>query len=50
MQSYIIPIQTAFMVFPMIAFLFTLPYMIHQYRKYGSIPALRTIIVCLSHG
>lgn len=45
MQSYIIPIQTAFMVFPMIAFLFTLPYMIHQYRKYGSIPALRTIIV-----
>ena len=45
MQDYIIPIQTAFLVFPFIAFLFTFPYMLYQYRKFGSIPALRTIIV-----
>lgn len=45
MHDYIIPIQTAFLVFPFIAFLFTFPYMLYQYRKFGSIPALRTIIV-----
>lgn len=45
MHDYIIPIQTAFFVFPFIAFLFTFPYMLYQYRKFGSIPALRTIIV-----
>ncbi len=45
MQDYIIPIQTAFLVFPFIAFLFTFPYMLYQYRKFGAIPALRTIIV-----
>lgn len=45
MQDYIIPIQAAFLVFPFIAFLFTFPYMLYQYRKFGSIPALRTIIV-----
>lgn len=45
MHDYIIPIQTAFLAFPFIAFLFTFPYMLYQYRKFGSIPALRTIIV-----
>ena len=45
MHDYIIPIQTAFLVFPFIAFLFTFPYMLYQYRKFGAIPALRTIIV-----
>lgn len=45
MSNYIIPIATAFIVFPFIAFLFTIPYIIFQYRKYGSIPLLRVLIV-----
>lgn len=45
MDSYLIPIKTALFVFPIIAFLFTLPYIIYHYRKYGAIPALRTIVV-----
>ena len=44
MSIYKIPITTAFLIFPFIAFLFTLPFLIYQYRKYGSIPLLRSII------
>ncbi len=45
MQNYIIPIGFAFLTFPFIAFLITIPYMIFIYRKYGSISPLRTLIV-----
>ena len=45
MQTYEIAIKIAFITFPIIAFLITLPYMIKQYHKYGAIPFLRTIIV-----
>lgn len=45
MQSYKFTIGVAILVFPIIAFLITLPYMIKQYHKYGSIPILRTIII-----
>lgn len=45
MQEYLIPIKTAFFIFPFIAFFITIPYMLIQYRKFGSIPVLRTIIV-----
>lgn len=45
MSAYKIPITTAFIFFPIIAFFFTLPYLIYQYRKYGSIPLLRSIII-----
>lgn len=45
MASYIEPIKTALFIFPIIAFLFTLPYIVVHYRKYGAIPALRTIVV-----
>lgn len=45
MTEYIIPIKTAFFIFPFIAFFITIPYMLIQYRKFGSIPVLRTIIV-----
>lgn len=45
MSDYIIPIQTAFAIFPLLAALFTIPYMIGQYHKYGSIPVLRVLIV-----
>jgi len=45
MQTYEIAIRVAFVTFPIIAFLITLPYMIRQYHRYGSIPFLRTVIV-----
>ena len=44
-MSYFISIQTAFIIFPVIAFLITLPYMLIEYRKYGSVHKLRTIII-----
>ncbi len=44
MSVYKIPITTAFVFFPLIAFIFTLPFLIYQYRKYGSIPFLRSAI------
>ena len=44
MSVYKIPITTAFIFFPLIAFIFTLPFLIYQYRKYGSIPFLRSAI------
>ena len=45
MSTYLVPIQVAMIVFPLIAFCLTLPYVIHQYHKYGSIPILRTLII-----
>lgn len=45
MGSYIMPIKTAILFFPLLAFLITLPYIFFGYRKYGSINKLRTIIV-----
>ena len=44
MSVYKIPLITAFIIFPVIAFIFTIPYLIYQYRKYGSIPILRSVI------
>lgn len=45
MNAYIEPIRFAFLFFPIIAFLFTLPYIFHQYHKYGSILFLRVVII-----
>lgn len=45
MSNYIIPIRYAFFIFPIIAALFTIPYVLVQYHKYGSIPSLRIIVV-----
>ena len=44
MSVYKISITTAFIFFPLIAFIFSLPFLIYQYRKYGSIPFLRSAI------
>ena len=44
-MGYIISIKTAIFVFPVLAFLITMPYMIFNYRKYGSINKLRTLIL-----
>lgn len=45
MDAYLEPMKYAAMFFPIIALLITLPFMIHQYRKYGSIPFLRILII-----
>lgn len=45
MNVYMVPIKVGIIIFPIIALLITLPYMIKQYHKYGSIPFLRTFIV-----
>ena len=45
MSIYIKPVLTACYVFPILAALFTLPYMLHQYRKYGALLMLRVVIV-----
>ncbi len=44
-MEYIEAIKTAILIFPLIAFLFTLPFILHQYHKYGSIHKFRTLII-----
>lgn len=44
-MSYISSIKTAIFIFPIIAFLFTIPFILHQYHKYGSINKLRVLII-----
>lgn len=44
-MSYINVIGTALIIFPIIAFMMTIPYMFYEYRKYGSINKLRTLII-----
>lgn len=45
MNVYLSNIFLAVLSFPLIAFFITVPYMIYQYRKFGSIPWLRTLVV-----
>lgn len=45
MSAYIYPVQMGFFIFPVLAAVFTLPYMIMQYRKYGAMLLTRIIIV-----
>ncbi len=45
MDSYIQPILWGILVFPFIAALFTFPYVFFHYRKYGSVPMFRVLIV-----
>lgn len=45
LSGYSTPILTACAMFIPLAGLFTLPFMIYQYRKYGSIPILRIAVV-----
>ena len=44
-MSYFISIRTAIVVFPLIALLFSIPFVLHQYHKYGSINPFRVLIV-----
>ncbi len=45
MSQYIEPIKTAVLFFPFVALLFTMPYMLVQYRKYGAILLMRTAVI-----
>ncbi|MGN0396323.1 MAG: VanZ family protein [Coprococcus sp.] len=44
-MGYIFAISVAVFVFPIAAFLFTVPYILSQYHKYGSISFYRSIII-----
>ena len=44
-MGYLESIKTAIIVFPIIAFIFTIPFILHQYHKYGSINKLRVLII-----
>ncbi len=44
-MGYLESIKKAVIVFPIIAFLFTIPFILHQYHKYGSINKLRVFII-----
>ena len=44
-MSYKESITTAFIAFPFIAFLFTIPFILYNYHKYGSIHIFRVFIV-----
>ncbi len=45
MSVYAVPIKVGIIMFPIIALLITIPYMIKEYHKYGAIPYLRSFIV-----
>ena len=45
MEVYLESIKTAFLIFPLLAFLITIPYLLMQYHKYGSVPLIRSSIV-----
>ena len=45
MGSYLEVIGAAMILFPLLALVITLPYMLWQYKKFGSIPLLRTAVV-----
>lgn len=44
-MNYLEPIKWAMIIFPFLAFFFTMPYILYQYRKYGSIISFRAIII-----
>ena len=44
-MSYLVAIKNAIMIFPVIAFLITIPFILHNYHKYGSIHYLKTLVI-----
>ncbi len=44
-MNYIESIITAFILFPFIAFIFTIPFILYNYHKYGSIHFFRVLII-----
>lgn len=44
-MSYLVAIKTALLAFPILSLFITLPYIIKQYRRYGSVNTYRTVII-----
>ena len=44
-MNYIFAIKTAIFMFPIIAFFFTIPFILYEYHKYGSIHKLKVFII-----
>jgi glycopeptide antibiotics resistance protein len=44
-MSYITAIKTALLTFPVISLLFTIPFILNQYHKYGSVNKFRILII-----
>lgn len=44
MKAYLFPIKVALLLFPLLAALISLPYAVHDYRKYGKINKLETFL------
>lgn len=44
METYLGSITTGVILFPVLAFILTMPFMVYQYRKYGSIPFWKTLM------
>lgn len=44
-MTYLIPIKSALFLFPIVAFLFTIPFILMQYHKYGAIHFFRVLII-----
>jgi len=39
------PLLTAVIIFPMVAMVMAIPLLVHNYRRYGSMPLVRTVVV-----
>ncbi len=44
-MNYIYAIKTAIILFPVIAFIITIPFILHEYHKYGSIHHFRALMI-----
>lgn len=44
-MSYLIAIKTAIIIFPLIALLITIPFILLSYHKYGSINKIKTLVI-----
>lgn len=44
-MGYVNAMKTAIFIFPFVAFLFTIPFILHNYHKYGSINPLRVGVI-----
>lgn len=45
MSNFTEAIKTAIILFPLVALVFTVPYVLYQYHKYGSVNSWRTVII-----
>lgn len=45
MHDYLFPIEIAVLLFPVLAFILTLPFAIYQYRKFGGLNFLRNVVL-----